>query len=229
MTSDDDDLRVGKISGAGDVAAMVMRLAAKAPLVPDPEAYVAPEPKPGDAFRAAKSRRSESIREIAQGEAPHRSAWAIHRLRNTDAVRATKRWCAGYEWCLLLSGPPGVGKTVAAAYAAMREGGILRWLTASKLMRVPQYDQAAWSELEWADLVVLDDLGTEFQDKSGAMQLRVDSLIDDRYSRESRLVITTNLNTAEFKSRYGERVADRIRDGGSIVGLDGKSLRGRRK
>jgi len=97
--------------------------------------------------------------------------------------------------------------------------------SASDIARVSMFDDKAMKELETVRYLVLDDLGVEFNDKGGSFLSRFDSLFNRRYSNELTTVITTNLTAEDFRDRYGERAVDRIRETGSFIGLDGKSLR----
>ena len=78
-------------------------------------------------------------------------------------------------------------------------------------------------------VIVIDDLGVEYLDKNGYFSHRLDELIDERYSNYRKTVITTNLNAKAFQTRYGARVADRIREGfkhgGAYVEIAMGSLR----
>jgi DNA replication protein DnaC len=80
--------------------------------------------------------------------------------------------------------------------------------------------------------MVIDDLGVEYLDKNGNFLQRLDELIDERYSNYRQTIITTNLNVKAFKERYGERVADRIREGfefgGAFMELAESSMRVRK-
>ena len=82
-------------------------------------------------------------------------------------------------------------------------------------------------------LMVIDDLGIEYLDKNGNFLQRLDELLDERYSNFRKTIITTNLNADAFKDRYGERVADRMREGftwgGGFIELADDSMRKVRK
>lgn len=123
----------------------------------------------------------------------------------------------------VLSGPPGCGKTVAATWWGMQVGAIcVRAATFATTSRYESDDRAGWLK---ARSMVLDDLGTEYNDAKGSFNVDLDDLIDVKYGSMHRLVITTNLPAAAFKSRYGERVADRIRECGAWIEFNAKSLR----
>lgn len=87
-------------------------------------------------------------------------------------------------------------------------------------------DEALWDKAATVAVLVIDDLGREYADQHGRWISELDLLIDDRHEAKLRTIITSNLNGAEFKERYGERIADRIRQDGRIVVCAGESLRG---
>ncbi len=167
-------------------------------------------------------------------------------LEDTDALVVVRRWLTrspatvdldgeplvlqGGETTLVLSGPPGVGKTAAAVYASARDGGL--YVSARALVR----RDGPVEEAERAPLLCLDDLGVEYSSDSGWAVGVIAGVLDARHARRLRTVITTNLlrrrrvgrdDAPQFAERYGERVDDRLRDGGLYVVLGGESRRGR--
>lgn len=127
---------------------------------------------------------------------------------------------------LVLSGPPGCGKTTAASWWLSQEGGWpVLFVDASRLSRWPRFDEKRMEELEWAKALVVDDLGLEYDDKGGAFRSFLDGLVNARYADLLPTLITTNLTPAAFKERYGARVADRIREAGRFVSINEPSRR----
>lgn len=134
---------------------------------------------------------------------------------------------------LVLSGTRGVGKTSAAAWWLLqpREPSKYvstmapRFIDSTALARFDKYDDAKMRELERASALVIDDLGVEYDDKHGNFRASLDGLVNSRYAACLPTVITTNLTASDFKARYGERIADRIREAGRYVELTGVSLR----
>lgn len=135
---------------------------------------------------------------------------------------------------LVLSGGPGCGKSVAAAFwlvfnsidrndAGLWGAGF--WITAASLSRGYAYDQEAFSKLTKKHALVIDDLGTEYQDQKERYLATLAEIVETRFAREKLTLITTNLGPSEFKARYGERLADRIREDGSFVECGTVSLR----
>jgi DNA replication protein DnaC len=156
---------------------------------------------------------------------PKRAMRSLAALKRSGCVKRVHTWLRSESWCLVMSGDPGCGKTVAAAYACAHLGGCA-WISAAELMRMSMYDSGAWTQLATCKLLVVDDLGSEFVDGPGSMLARLDGVLDDRYRREKKTLITTNLSPSSFKQRYKERIADRVRDGGLFFISSDKSMRG---
>jgi hypothetical protein len=140
---------------------------------------------------------------------------------------------------LILAGAKGTGKSLAAGYWLTMVAAELagrsdpprsqprRWYHTVDLARVSMYEGDAMDSLAKVPHLVVDDLGAEYQDVRGALQSRLDWLIEQRHARMKRTVITTNLNAKDFAARYGERIIDRLRESGRWYGLSGKSMRGK--
>ena len=78
-----------------------------------------------------------------------------------------------------------------------------------------------------APVLVVDDLGSEYNDAKGFFSALLDEVIDCRYGAKLPTVITTNLDSSGFSARYGARVVDRIREAGRFINCGNTSLRGR--
>jgi len=148
---------------------------------------------------------------------------------------------------LVLLGAPGTGKTVAGVARvreylfdpanwstpdAYHQRPYFRrhrpvWITAAELARVDHYKQSEIDRVAKAPLLVVDDLGAEYNDPRGFFSSLLDELVDARYSRKLATVITSNLDASAFAVRYGQRVIDRLREAGRIVGCGNVSLRQR--
>ena|GEM_PF-1930517 len=85
--------------------------------------------------------------------------------------------------------------------------------------------EAIWDEARKVYVLAIDDLGREYSDQHGRWLAELDLLIDDRHEMRRPTVITSNLSPKEFIERYGERIADRIRQTGLVVNCVGESLR----
>jgi hypothetical protein len=140
-------------------------------------------------------------------------------LLETDA----RRLIVGTAVITVLAGNPGTGKTLAACEWLMNRGRGFFVKTAS-LARI---DRAHMPKLLDAEALVLDDLGMEYLDAKGHLLSLLDELIDHRYDARLPIVITSNIDENVFRSRYGVRVVDRIRESGRFVVIGGTSLRAR--
>lgn len=144
----------------------------------------------------------------------------------------------------VLSGDPGTGKTFAAVRwivdfvnadehwtepgsALMLKGRAPLFVTAAALARWDRYEQEPMQKLLRAPRLVIDDLGAEYLDKNGFYAALLDEVLNERYSARLPTVLTTNLTKEDFKARYGERIAGRIRETGTFVGCGNLDLRRR--
>ena len=178
-------------------------------------------------------------RKWAQWGIPSKDIAAIAdgRLEATKAVAEIEAFENERAILLVLSGPVGCGKTTAAGrwLIGARDRGTLitpkprRFLPIAECARLNRFSDEALIPIEHAKALVLDDLGAEYLDDKGALASLLESIIDARYRHVLPTVITTNLRSAAFKERYGERVADRIRECGEFVELQGGSLRPRKR
>lgn len=157
-------------------------------------------------------------------------------LEHTEALRVARGFLADPgAWLLVLAGPPGVGKTVAAAWfldePSATNGG-RRFLPALEVARRGIYGEDAtfWNEARGAGRLVIDDLGTEPLDAKGYAFANLAALLAHRHANEAKTLITSNLTLDAFRARYlaedGGRLADRFREGGTFYELRGESRRG---
>ena len=93
------------------------------------------------------------------------------------------------------------------------------------LSRISNYDQGEIDRVTLAEVLVIDDLGTEYLDKNGFLSSFLDEIVNVRYKEQLPTAITTNLDSTAFADRYGERVVDRIREFGKFVSVHGESMR----
>ena len=145
-------------------------------------------------------------------------------MSETPALRAVNAFVGCAKTFLLLMGSTGVGKTVATA-AALEQGGV--FVRAVELARLSVYDEQDRRRLRSVHrthMLVLDDLGAELL--HDAWRPMLDELMDIRYGNSLQTIITTNLDVGTFKARYGQRIADRVRDDGMVELCGSRSLRG---
>lgn len=141
---------------------------------------------------------------------------------------------------LVLAGHTGVGKTIAAAWVMFHANPLLphgvKWKTeqapkfrhVSELAQLSGYGEADKPErtaIKTTKCLVVDDLGAEIcTDHFAAM---FDAVINARYGCLGYTILTTNLTSAQFSERYGERVYDRIRGRGEWYDISEPSMRGK--
>lgn len=170
-------------------------------------------------------------------------------LTDTYALKVVTRWREvwrdKHSPILVLTGHVGVGKTTAAAWWICQPQEKHRYirtrpllfLPAARIARWPKYDSDAKApmppavkDLFHAEALVVDDLGVEYDDKSGSFLSFFDELIDCRYAGRLPTIITSNVPPTSsdpkrptLEKRYGRRFTDRV----VIVGAEGDSLRKR--
>lgn len=174
---------------------------------------------------AQRAARREVMRLHSAG-VPHVAAQrVVTGLDDTPSVAFTRTWHASGRTFLLLFGGPGTGKTMAAAWACHQRRGALftRALDACALGLFTPEGMATMERLRSADFLVLDDMGAEFM--SDVWRAQLDALIDVRYSERRGTIITSNLDAAKFRERYGERIADRLRHDGMMFRSCDASMR----
>jgi DNA replication protein DnaC len=121
---------------------------------------------------------------------------------------------------LFFAAPTGAGKThlaTAILKAVILKGytgiycnipRLLEMLRELMFNRADYDDRGFLARCENADLLVLDDLGTETV--TGWVQDRLYLLVNRRYEDMGRTIVTTNCNEATLRERIGERVESRL-------------------
>ena len=102
----------------------------------------------------------------------------------------------------------------------------LRMVTAPAFARGQRYGEDKFTALAKAKRLVVDDMGTEYADPNGSFLVDFEELVDLRWRAKLPMLIITNLDKIDFKERYGERIADRIRSEGRWISCKRESLRG---
>lgn len=151
-------------------------------------------------------------------------------------MKAVADWRASGKLFLVLGGPPGSGKTLAAARVLL-EGGqeqvtcqsydAPQWRTAwAKFARAAdltrrsfydKQDRVYLDRLANTKWLVLDDLGAEMMTDPWRQTLL--ELVDKRMAAGCRTVITTNLDGKAFAERYDVRVMRRLKEFGQFAAV----------
>lgn len=156
---------------------------------------------------------------LAQRECPKVADHAGSR----DAAAAAERFVSDSSLYLLaLGGPTGRGKTVAATWIAASLDACW-WLSAKDVRVGDEWQQLRSRALKAANLVV-DDLGQEMTEWANR---EIGSLIESRFDRGRRTVVTTNIPPAAVVKLYGDRFASRLNHPGlsAYVVCGGSDLR----
>lgn len=164
-------------------------------------------------------------------------AAGIRRTFATDSLHTN-----GGPVLVVLSGLPGRGKTTAASvwlhdwaaddrnwswvndWTPRLTGGGGMFIAAAEIGDAVRDRQDMKRKLCTVGRLVVDDLGVEFGDQGGWFSSLLDGLVNKRYASRLPTLVTTNLAAEEFKARYGERIARRIREAGRFVNVDGPDL-----
>lgn len=140
---------------------------------------------------------------------------------STEAIRIARVWLATSARWLVLSGGPGTGKSVAAAWALL-ERGTGKWLDIFEASRTgdgkrDRGDKALWVQAERAQLLVVDDFGSE----DNETRERLCRMLISRDNFGRRTILTTNAH--ESLAKLDDRLQDRMR--GAVRVIEGGSLR----
>lgn len=157
------------------------------------------------------------------------------------AVRACREFVKGFpegEKNLLLCGDTGVGKTFLTHCVAKeildRTFSVI-YFTASRLFDIfakKQFDKDENAALDYeriyeCDLLIIDDLGTEFSNAFTTSQLFV--CLNERLLRKKSTIISTNLSPDDLNTLYSERVFSRITSAYTVLRMTGDDIRIQKK
>ena len=141
-----------------------------------------------------------------------------------------------HKFCIFAVGKAGNGKTTLMlafrqALYALERGGILHKLTmpilSAKELAEKARDAKAFRDLLATPILGVDDVGTEPSEISnyGNVIAPFTDLIESRYASRLFTYVTSNMQPKDFASRYGERVADRLREMATIINYQNPSFR----
>ena len=156
----------------------------------------------------------------AKLEAPDETAALVHAKVFLGAPAGAARF-------LTLAGPKGRGKTFALAWAVAKNGG--RFYEAQELVQLSTFDRLLWDDMVAAPILALDEIGAE--QGNASFDANLYSVLNQRFRRERKTLLATNLTAADFRQRYLnrdgglDRLEERLRTGGTWEPLPGPSLR----
>lgn len=153
-----------------------------------------------------------------------------------DALIYAKDFCQNFDninYNLFFYGRTGLGKTFLSSIIAknlMDKGKNVSYVRATRMFTL--YDDYKFKdyslkplidELYNCDLLVIDDLGTEFLSKTSLSFLF--DLINDRLINGKKIIINTNVDIKEFSNNYTVRLTSRIYDCFKIFRFSGDDIR----
>lgn len=135
---------------------------------------------------------------------------------------------------LLIYGDTGVGKTFLSNCVAkelLEKGNSVIYFTAFQLFDILSkgvFERdadaiAAHQNIFDCDLLIIDDLGTEFANSFTTSQLFL--CVNERILRQKSTIISTNLNMSDIMEMYSERTLSRISSNYTIIKLFGDDIR----
>lgn len=135
-------------------------------------------------------------------------------LGDTDAWRAVQAWLTSSQPAIILAGPTGSGKTVAAIRALADWRGSTQFVRA---LRIGAHFERWSSDREdkimpldvGVGLLVVDDLGQEPLDDRRSLPA-LEEIVDARQSARTRTIFTTNLTAEQYGARYSDRMRSRL-------------------
>ena len=139
---------------------------------------------------------------------------------------------------ILLYGDTGVGKTFLSHCVAkelIERSFAVIYFTASQLFDIfakKQFEKDADVKLDYdhiydCDLLIIDDLGTEFTNSFTSSQLFI--CLNERILRRKSTLISTNLSLDDIRKLYSERVFSRISSSYTVLRLIGDDIRIQKK
>jgi DNA replication protein DnaC len=147
-----------------------------------------------------------------------------------------KKFCDNFdneEKSLFFFGTTGLGKTFLSSCIAKElidNGKIVIYTRATKLFNIYEdykfgrnNDKTIIDNLYSADLLIIDDLGTEVQNKNNSAFLF--DLLCDRLAENKKMIISTNLNISEISKIYSSRFASRIYECFELCRFYGEDIR----
>lgn len=136
---------------------------------------------------------------------------------------------------LYFYGKPGIGKTLLAAYVlhyALQQNKNAKFYYFTDILNTfteSWHDDNARNEVEKnilnSDLLVLDDLGKEYQSNKKLHESILDTVIRSRASQLKPVIITSNYDIFDVKEKYGHGIVDLFKESLTVVNVKGSSYR----
>lgn len=166
-------------------------------------------------------------------EATGISSYECARQAVSECRGFISRFDAAFE-NLFIYGDTGIGKTFLSNCTAkelLDTGHSVIYFTAFELFRIFERttfykDDAVsndYQNLFDCDLLIIDDLGTEFSNSFTSSQLFL--CLNERILREKSTIISTNLNISQLVEHYSERTFSRITSYYTMIKMFGQDIR----
>lgn len=136
-----------------------------------------------------------------------------------------------------MKGATGLGKThlsLAIANEVIKKGyGVIYASAPSLVSKLEKNyfsnndDDSAFSILVDCDLLIIDDLGTEFHSQFGVSQFY--NIFNSRMLSNKPIIINTNLSVKELENNYSQRFVSRICGNAQQLNFKGKDIRAIRR
>lgn len=185
-----------------------------------------------------------NIKEVLDRENFSTLSYEYYRDADLERFRQTVSACKTFVEAfpagnnLLFCGSVGAGKTFLSnciAKELIERGNLVLYFSASALidtlsgrMGVSREEtHGAEQDLYDCDLLVIDDLGTEYTNAYVASQLF--SCLNERLLRRKSTLISTNLSLEDLRNKYSERIFSRITSNYDIYKITGPDIRMYRK
>ncbi len=180
------------------------------------------------------------LRECYVDEVGRRGFEFVEDKETITHINKAARWLvnAGCKPGLILFGTVGNGKTTlarsigrligvlyASAYSHERKGIVS--VSALELAGMAKNEPERFDRLTKSDLLFIDDVGVEpsiVKVWGNEISPFVDTIYY-RYDRQLFTIMTSNLNTDELATKYGERVADRFTEMFDKIAFENHSYR----